>query len=86
MAALTGDACVPIRVTVADIKVGVCVAVPFWLPSTDTTDTGIAVVVACRVRNSDVTEPAPTIIRRLCYKIDPSMLESADIYAMNPNI
>ena len=59
MAAFTGDSRIPIGTTIADIKISVCVAFPFWIPSTDTTDTGIAVVVACRVRDPDITEPSP---------------------------
>ena len=86
MAALIRNTGVPVCTTVADIKISVCVAASFWIPSTDTTDTGIAVVVACRVRNPDITKPAPTVINRLCCETNPRVLKSANIYPMNPNI
>ena len=86
MASLAGDASVPINTTVADIKGGMCIALSFRLPNTDTTDTCITVVMACDGRNFDITETAPTPIRWFPYETDPRMLETADIDAMNPNI
>ena len=86
MAALARDPRIPIGTTIADIEISVRVALLLWIPSTDATNTRVAVVVARGVRNFDITKPAPTPIGWLRYEINPGILETADIYPMNPNI
>ena len=86
MTTFAGDTCVPIGTTVADIKISVRGTLSLWIPSTDTTDPRVAVVVTRRVRNLDITKPAPAHIGRLRDEIDPGILETANIYSMNPNI
>ena len=86
MTSLAGDTCVPIDTAVADIKIGMRIALSFRIPYTDTTHTCITVVMTRDGCNFDITETAPTPIWRFPPEADPRMLETVDINAMNPNI
>jgi hypothetical protein len=86
MTLLARNSGVSVSTTLADIKVSMRITFSLRIPSPNTTDSCIAVVMTRSVRNPNITKPTPTPIRWLRRETDPGVLETTNIYTMDPNI